>query len=252
MTPSSLPALASWINSLRSKGPYPCQQHCGQKTPMPGVCAACGAADNARQAAEASALRCASAGISERFRWAKNLDCPALRSRVANPAAIDAMRRLDASVSALLAGIAGSGKSSLACAWGSERIAAGLPFLFVPARAFRSLEKDRLDYDVIHRAIRARTLVIDDVGQECAGAPPGGGIAAQRAEGVRHVIEQRHDLGLPTVITTGLTRAELIDLYGAGVTRRIAEDADRANQIIRCDAAQTADQRPTTAPRRST
>mgnify|MGYP000851019639 CR=1 FL=1 len=228
-------ALAAWIEDFRASGPYPCKLRCGRTTAMPGLCDACGAADDALRAAEAIAKRCASAGIPERFRWATGLDCPELRARVKLPAAIDAAKRIDPNVSAVFFGAAGSGKTSLACAWLRGRIESGQGGLFVPARAFRNLEKDRLDYDVTHKAIGARVLVIDDVGAELAGAQAGGHLAAQRAEGVRHVIETRHDRDRPTVITTGFPGKALAELYGSGVARRFTEDARRAGQIIRCD-----------------
>jgi DNA replication protein DnaC len=206
---------------------------------MPGLCDACGAADDALRAAEAIAKRCASAGIPERFRWATGLDCPELRSRVARPAAIEAVRQLDTSVSAVLYGPAGCGKTSLAVALLRDRLAAGQSARFVAARTLRPVDTDRLDRDVIHRAVTARVLVLDDVGAEMAGAQSGGHLAALRSEGVRHVIETRHDRGLPTLITTGFDSKALGELYGSGVARRLYEDAKRAEQIIRCDAPAT-------------
>lgn len=123
-------------------------------------------------------------------------------------------------------GGAGGGKTTLAVAALRERFEqdpAGV--VWMPAR---TLGLARIQHaagqdepPAVQRAISARLLVLDDLGNE-----------RQTANNAcPDVIFERHDQGRPTWVTTGMTREELEKLYGAGVARRIYERA----KIVTCE-----------------
>ncbi len=120
----------------------------------------------------------------------------------------------------LLMGPAGAGKTTLAVAKLVQLAAEyhGL-CLFVDAyelaRARQTHPLGEGEAPLVARVMRARTVVLDDVGaerQDVAGT-------------VGEVIFDRHAAERRTIVTTGMTEAQLRDRYGAGVHRRLFEDA---------------------------
>ncbi len=79
-------------------------------------------------------------------------------------------------------------------------------------------------------ALSAGLLVLDDLGAELAGAPAGGGLAAQRIEVVSRLVCERHDRSRGHVVTTAHDREQIAEMYGDGVARRIFEGA----AVVRC------------------
>lgn len=63
----------------------------------------------------------------------------------------------------------------------------------------------------VEKCIRARFLVIDDVGNERDTAP------------LAEVLDERYLRALPTIVTTGLTKEGLVTHIGAPFVRRITE-----------------------------
>jgi hypothetical protein len=206
---------------LPPPGAYPCRGRCGVIIPRPGVCSRCAGqleTDERSRAIRASLRR----EIPERFGWAR-WSAPELAQRVAGGARrVDDARRALVRPCALLLGGAGSGKSSLACAWMREHIEAGVERVrFVPA-----LELAGPSYiDGVSRldlAVSASRLVLDDLGEELTGAM-GGNLAAQRIEAVVRLVRARHDQGLGLVVTTGRDQDWIARTYGDGIARRLFE-----------------------------
>lgn len=71
------------------------------------------------------------------------------------------------------------------------------------------------DPDAIRTAMRARVLLLDDLGSE----------RSMPSNPISDVIAERHAEDRVTWITTGLSAKELVDRYGGGVARRILERA---------------------------
>lgn len=110
-------------------------------------------------------------------------------------------------------GQSGAGKTSLAVA-----CLRGLPGALMVAAG--ALGRARIEHPaghgeapLIRRAMAARVLLVDDLGQDKTTA-----ISA-----VEDVINHRHDARLVTWVTTGLTEDQIESRYGAGVRRRLTE-----------------------------
>ncbi|MEO8875208.1 MAG: hypothetical protein ABI461_06465 [Polyangiaceae bacterium] len=71
------------------------------------------------------------------------------------------------------------------------------------------------DPDAIRIAMRARVLLLDDLGSE----------RSIPSNPIPDIIAERHAEDRVTWITTGLTAKEIVDRYGGGVARRILEGA---------------------------
>lgn len=71
-------------------------------------------------------------------------------------------------------------------------------------------------------AYRADWLVLDDVGLTCS------------ATLVQLVLARRYQACLPTIVTTGLERGQLVQHIGAATVRRIVEFEGRAGVMIDC------------------
>jgi len=82
------------------------------------------------------------------------------------------------------------------------------------------------DRETLTRAKRRYLAVIDDLGGE-ADTPMGQAI-------LRGVIQRRHDMKLPTVITTTLTMPGIDIRYGRSVANRLTEDIGNGSMIIEC------------------
>jgi len=82
------------------------------------------------------------------------------------------------------------------------------------------------DRETVSLAKRAKLAVIDDFGGE-ADTPAGQTV-------LRGVILRRHDMKLPTVITTALTMLDIDIRYGGRVADRLIEDVGKGGKIIEC------------------
>jgi hypothetical protein len=196
-------------------------------------CEACEAAREAEQRASAEFAELKASGIPPQLLWAKP-GAPELRERAPVTAVRAAVAKLGQLLEVargqastfkgtpvvLLAGPAGSGKTSIACSMLRvviERVHIGRP----AARFLGALEAERVmrenrlgttDPPAIVQATRRPFVVLDDVGQESNDA------ATQVIKGI---IANRHEKGRATVVTTGLPRRELAERYGGGFLRRV-------------------------------
>ena len=82
------------------------------------------------------------------------------------------------------------------------------------------------DRETVIRAKRGQLTVIDDLG----GEPDTPAIQAA----LRGVILKRHDMKLPTVITTTLTLQDIDARYGGRVVDRLTEDIGKGGRIVEC------------------
>lgn len=82
------------------------------------------------------------------------------------------------------------------------------------------------DRETAERAKRDRLAVIDDLGGELD-TPAGRNILSG-------VILKRHDMKLPTVITTALTMLDIDIRYGGRIADRLTEDIGNGGMIIEC------------------
>lgn len=71
---------------------------------------------------------------------------------------------------------------------------------------------------------RASAVILDDLGQEPA--------TDLGREVVHELLEARYGRGLPTIATTELTRAQLLDRYGAATLARILESGGRDGKVV--------------------
>ncbi|MBK8994636.1 MAG: ATP-binding protein [Myxococcales bacterium] len=78
--------------------------------------------------------------------------------------------------------------------------------------------------ELIANAKRADVLVLDDLGWESQ--------RANAADVVLEVIATRYDAGKPTLVTSGLTLADLTERYGAAVVRRICETGGLPGRVL--------------------
>lgn len=164
--------------------------------------------------------------IPERYRWAERKH-PLLQERVQLPqVARELGRMLAAEQSVLtLTGPAGAGKSCLAAALmraGGEalRNAQWTDAYELAEAPFVSQLGERAP--MVQRAVRAELLVIDEL------RDPG---AAKRAT-LTDVILRRHERTTArTIVTTGMTSAQISEAFGEGVMRRLAAK-DCAHVVI--------------------
>lgn len=152
------------------------------------------------------------------FRWA-TLDAPELRRRVARPQAIAEAEAALGAHGLLIAGPAGSGKTSLACAllraWDARnRYRHGMfttAWSLAAARSHHALGAG--EAPEVHRATSADLLVLDDLGSE----------RDTVSSAVPDVIFARAQAGLPIWVTTWMTPEAIAQRYGDGIARRLYE-----------------------------
>lgn len=161
--------------------------------------------------------------IPARFMWATfdadDLDKRVIGGRATIEKAVEYVAQRSSVV--LLAGKAGTGKTSLACAMlRAWQQATRRRVRFVAAS---ELAKARMQHSLgegeaplVEQCERADLLLIDDLGAEPTSPP--------RAE-IADVIQRRHNYNQPIWFTTGLASSELTARYGGGLSRRITEDA---------------------------
>jgi DNA replication protein DnaC len=176
-------------------------------------------------------------------------------ARTKRPAAIEEARQ--ALVAALgggpplvtLVGPTGVGKTSLAAAIVAEHVEAGMPVgagrkrfargfgvrFYLSADLARARERSPLGDEArdVADALAATILVIDELGGE----------NPRHIETIEEVIHRRHADILPTVITTGLSGAQLSGRYSGGISRRIASDP-KSGVIVHCAEMAAAPPRP--------
>ena len=129
----------------------------------------------------------------------------------------------------ILRGPSGVGKTTLACAMMNQLMFYGaLPGTTTAERnrARKSLFTTEFDLfkaskqckpweepGLVRRAMEASVLVLDDLGQR----------PDEKAAVVAELVDHRYSHTLPTWVTTFLTSADMIALYGAGTHRRLCE-----------------------------
>lgn len=133
---------------------------------------------------------------------------------------------------ALLMGPSGCGKSS-AAAWAVRRWRAAASAERKRARlgwldAIEATDAERRyrlgsgDPEFLAEAYRVEWLVIDDVGMTTS------------VTLVQLVLARRYQACLPTIVTTGLERDQLVNHIGAATVRRIVEFEGRAGVMVDC------------------
>ncbi len=241
-----------WVTAITPiEGAYQCRGKCGTVISLPGLCDPCAVALETSDQNEAlsGALR----SIPSEFRWA-HADAPELGLRVkalhgkSSVGSAKAVRLATAYRTVLIVGTAGSGKTSLACAILRAVIdagrypARGLAFdeakyaRFYAARSLAPRDwRESQDPDANVQgsprgaSARCRTMLIDDVGQEAGDDFK----ANERSKAIADVLNDRHDMGLRTIITTPFSEVQWNGMYGDGVTRRCWDE--KRSKVIRLD-----------------
>lgn len=145
--------------------------------------------------------------------------------RFREPSALVALKRIDQRLRALAArwdglcgslvlGPTGCGKS-LTAATAGRRVAIANSsetwVRWVRADYLSRLLSERGASDQVETLVRARVLVLDELGYE------------RWPELVLEVIGSRYDRGLPTMVTSGLKLAKVLDRYGDATVRKVTE-----------------------------
>jgi len=181
-----------------------------------GLCHPCALA--AAQIAERSRIIDDTArSIPTRFQWASFDNPVLLLERVHPKSAVEDARGHVGSVTIVIAGGSGSGKTSLACAILRKASAncneSGVfvtAFDLAVARQQHPLGEN--EAPALERAFGAPIVLLDEIGSEYA-----------RYTATQEVIHRRHNWALPTIYTTGFSAAELVQRYGDGIVRRMFE-----------------------------
>lgn len=177
------------------------------------------------------------ATIPRMHQWCR-FDAPDLSKAVKRQGAIAEARAAVGSDRVVLMGVAGSGKTTLACAMLQQlvdevREPGGDPKKYrdaVNARFASAyfIAKARFEHRLgdgeaaeVKEAIDATILVLDELGFDRA-----------KNTALDEVIHERHAAERMTIITTGYSFEQLLEKYGDGVARRVFENA----KVIRCDA----------------
>ncbi len=180
---------------------------CGRETQQPR-CWECERAQDKRHELAALHDRC---NMPSRFAWAV-LGTSVLAGAVKYRHGVDALaRKLLESRNAIIAGTTGMGKTSIAVACLRRRMpdcmfaeASKLGAFGDEADAFR------------RRAMRAKTLLIDDLGKD------------QTPSYLIPIFDARYnDASLQTWVTTGLSVSQIEKRYDEGIRRRIVNEASR-------------------------
>jgi DNA replication protein DnaC len=161
------------------------------------------------------------ATVPARLRWA-HFDAPELHGRAKDPRVA---ARLSAALAAkvdrfVLLGPAGVGKSTFAvCALMHEVRDRDLDGHFVDAYELaiaRQLHQLGSEAPLVERALEASVLVLDDLGAE----------RVIPSSPVAEVLHRRHAAMRTTIVTAGFSLEQLEQRYGAGIFRRLTEDAE--------------------------
>lgn len=211
---------------------------CLARWPRPGRCDWC-ASRVPPAPPDAEEIRRLARVIPAAFRGVSWARLPGLRRedgetpRVACPPGDLARHRaaLSAHRRGVLVGPAGAGKTTLAACWAWHHIAIGTDrtrwfssLELLENRPRPSIEPSRTVLPV-DLATSAGALVLDDLGAELEGAPPGSALLAQRIGACSRVIGERYDRQRATLVTTALDVDAVARLYGDRVARRVFEGA---------------------------
>lgn len=212
--------------------------NCGAAIENVGLCRTCGGREIDREkrakirgvAPTLSSLGSGLLQIPRDFRWAR-LDsdllaqrCEAHKVRIA----ADWAGRL-----LVLRGSTTAGKTSIAAALLTRAIESGIDGAWWINCEDVSPDAPRPDQSItlLDRAMFGSFVVLDDLGQDLSGAPEGGGIAAIRGERMRRVIRFRHREGMRTIVTVGLSDAQIKGGYGDDILSRLTVDRDDSTVI---------------------
>ena len=164
------------------------------------------------------------ADIPASFRWAR-FGLPELPARVKRQGAIAEAQGAVRTRRVVLVGPAGHGKTSLLAAMcraraevAAQRNCFVLACRLGLARAQHGLGEG--EAALVHRAIHAPILMLDDLGNE----------KNTQQNAVPDVLFERHAEGRPTWLTTAMSREAMAERYGDGLARRVYEGA----KIIDC------------------
>lgn len=156
--------------------------------------------------------------IPKEFEWA-HINSPELAGRVDSKRRPlqDVIASVLASHRCIVAGAAGSGKTSLLTACLRERLHLGARFVSASELATARIQHAAGDGEalIVEQAMMAKLLLIDDLGEE----------QHTTTNAVRDVIRFRHNRGLATWVTTGLPSRVIATKYGDGIKRRLFEGA---------------------------
>jgi len=155
-------------------------------------------------------------GIPARFDWAQ-LEAQELADRVKSEMGIATLaKRILEAPNVAVGGGTGVGKTSLAVAC-LRRVAPHCLFVRAERLARAPIEHSSGSGEapIVARAKNVRVLLIDDLGTD----------EQTKVSAVRDVVFWRHDAGLSTWITTGISSSEIENLYGSGFKRRAISEA---------------------------
>jgi len=155
--------------------------------------------------------------IPTHFRWASFDNPEMLLERVHPKSAVEDARGHVRSLSIVITGGSGSGKTSLACALLRQASAdRNQPGKFVTAFDLAVARQQHPlgegEAPTVEGAFEAPILIIDEIGSEHG-----------RNTATQEVIHHRHNWARATIYTTGFSAAELVQRYGDGILRRVFE-----------------------------
>jgi DNA replication protein DnaC len=165
------------------------------------------------------ALAALERSVPQAYKWA-SFDAPELAARVGRAAGKALDKAIWRQAKLVFTGAASAGKTSLAVAclrrWAAE---SGRPAAFFHAYA---LGVARIQHaaghgepEIVGHAMKSPLTLVDDLGSE----------REMSGSAVPDVIFIRHAEDRPLWVTTGMTRAQLVARYGAGIVRRLLERA---------------------------
>lgn len=124
----------------------------------------------------------------------------------------------------LLVGASGTGKTHLAKAATVAILGAQRGVLYATAtelaEAVRTAQGEGTEYvDMVQRAMRAETLILDDLGREYQ--------TTFWVDRLHRIIDYRSDRNLPTMVTSNHSIEELVDMFGPPLVSRLRQGETR-------------------------
>lgn len=220
---ADMPAAIARRRATLDASPHACPA-CGEKRLQPGMCEDCRVKDKDKKSRLYAATSGTTARLPDQYQSIRFGD-PLLERCVADKRAIAAATAaIERGASwVVLRGPAGIGKTTLAVAI-LRRFAhlVDEPGFFcdgVELSVARSQARLGQEPAVVHNALTARAVVVDDIGME----------SWTHQSAVTDVIAQRYkSFKLRTIVTTGLDDEAIAKRYGAGIARRLLEPRDNA------------------------